>query len=77
MGLKEEVISAIARTLDVGENEIVEDKTLYDSIGVDSTEMVELTVALGKQFAVKIETNEIGKNSTPQNIVAIIENKKS
>lgn len=77
MGLKEEVISAIAKTLDVGENEIVEDKTLYDSIGVDSTEMVELAVALGKQFEIRIEANEIGKNSTPQEIVTVIENKKS
>jgi len=77
MGIKEEVISAIAKTLDVGENELVEDKTLYDSIGVDSTEMVELTVALGKEFGVKIETNEIGKTSTPLQIVSIIEQKKS
>jgi acyl carrier protein len=76
MGLKEEVLSAIAKTLDVGEDELIEDKTLYDSIGVDSTEMVELTVALGKQFAVKIETNEIGKSSTPLEIVTIIEQKK-
>lgn len=76
MALKEEVISAIAKTLDVGENELVADKTLYDSIGVDSTEMVELTVALGKQFEVKIEANEIGKNSTPLQIVETIEKKK-
>ena len=76
MGLKEEVIEAIATTLEVGKEELIEDKNLYDSIGVDSTEMVELTVALSKKFAVKIAANEIGKTSTPLEIVEIIANKQ-
>ncbi len=76
MGLKEEVIEMMAKTLDVGKDELAEDKTLYDSIGVDSTEMVELTVALGKHFGVKIEANEIGKTSTPLQVVEVIEKKK-
>lgn len=77
MGLKEEVIEKIAQTLEVGRDELVEDKKLYDSIGVDSTEVVELTVSLGKHFGVKIETNEITKDSTPLDITGLIEKKKS
>ncbi len=76
MGLKEEVIEMMAKTLDVGKDELAEDKTLYDSIGVDSTEIVELTVALGKHFGVKIEANEITKTSTPLQVVEVIEKKK-
>lgn len=76
MELKEQVISAIAKTLDVGKEELVEDKKLYDSIGVDSTEMVELTISLGKHFSVKIEANEITKFSTPLEIIKLVERKK-
>ena len=76
MEVKEEVIELIASTLEVGKDEIKEDKTLYDSIGVDSTEMVEVVVALSKQFGVKIETNEVTKDSTPLDIARIIESKK-
>ncbi len=65
---KEELIKVIAEILDVGQDEVVEDKRLYDSVGVDSTEMVELAIALGKHFGVKIENKEI---------VEIINKKKS
>jgi len=76
MAMKEEVVSAIADILDVQEKELTEDKKLYDSIGVDSTEMVELCVSLGKRFGVKIATNEITKFSTPLEIAQLIEKKK-
>ena len=76
MGLKDEVIDLLAKTLDVGKDELVEDKKLYDSIGVDSTEIVELSVALGKHFEVKIEANEVTKFSTPLEIAALIAKKK-
>ncbi len=74
---KEELIKVIAEILDVGQDEVVEDKRLYDSVGVDSTEMVELAIALGKHFGVKIENKEISKFSTPLEIVEIINKKKS
>lgn len=76
MAMKEEVVSAIADILDVKAEELTEDKKLYDSIGVDSTEMVELVVSLGKRFNVKIAASEITKFSTPLEIVQLIEKKK-
>ncbi len=76
MALKEDVVNAIADILDVKVDEVGESEKLYDSIGVDSTEMVELCVALGKRFGVKIATNEITKSSTPLEITALIEKKK-
>lgn len=71
-----EVINAIADTLDVKAAEIIADKKLYDSIGVDSTEMVEVCVGLGKKFSIKIAANEISKYSTPVEIAALVEKKK-
>lgn len=76
MALKEDVINAIAETLDVKVTELKETEKLYDSVGVDSTEMVELAVSLGKRFGVKIATNEITKFSTPVEIASVIEKKK-
>lgn len=75
MALKEDVLNAIADILDVKVEELVEDKKLYDSIGVDSTEIVELVVSLGKCFNVKIAANEITKFSTPLEITQLIEKK--
>jgi acyl carrier protein len=76
MALKEDVVNAIADILDVKAEELTDNEKLYDSIGVDSTEMVELCVSLGKRFGVKIATNEITKSSTPLEITALIEKKK-
>ncbi len=76
MDLKEEVKKVIADTLEVGIEEVEDGKNLYDSIGVDSTEMVEVCVALGKHFGTKIQANEVNKDSIPEDIVKIIEQKK-
>lgn len=72
MSLKEKIVEIIVKTLDIGKEEVKEDQKLYDSIGVDSTEMVELVVSFNKHFNVKIETNEITKFSTLNEIVEVI-----
>lgn len=76
MALKDEVISFICEMLDVDNSELKEDEKMYDSIGIDSTEVVELVVGLKKKFGVPLETNEITKYSTPLEIVQLIEQKK-
>ena len=76
MDLKEEVLNLIAKTLEVKIEELKQGQKLYDSIGVDSTEVVELVVALKKHFALEIETDEVTKFSTPEEITAVIEKKK-
>ena len=76
MALKEDVVNAIADILDVKVDELADTEKLYDSVGVDSTEMVELCVSLGKKFGVKIAANEITKTSTPLEITQLIEKKK-
>lgn len=76
MELKGEVTDVICKTLDIDKGEIKAGQKLYDSIGVDSTEMVELVVSLNKHFGIKIESNEITKFSTPEEIVSVVEAKK-
>ena len=76
MELRDEIVKLISETLDVGEDEFKDDQNLYDSIGVDSTEMVEVAVSLGKHFGVKVETSEVTKFSTPLEIVDVITKKK-
>lgn len=76
MGLKEEVAELISKTLDIEKSEIKDSQQLYDSVGVDSTEMVELVVTFNKHFGIKLETNEITKFSTLNEIVGVIEKKK-
>lgn len=76
MGLKEEVAELISKTLDIEKSEIKDGQKLYDSIGVDSTEMVELVVTFNKHFGIKLETNEITKFSTLNEIAGVIEKKK-
>lgn len=77
MALKEEIVDVICKTLEVGKEELKNDQKLYDSIGVDSTEMVELVVSLKKHFEIPLETNEITKFSTLNEIVSLIEQKKA
>ncbi|MCF7877539.1 MAG: acyl carrier protein [Candidatus Omnitrophica bacterium] len=76
MSLKDEVKKVIADTLEVGAEEVADGKNLYESIGVDSTEMVEVCVALSKRFNTKIQANEVSKDSTPEDIVKVVETKQ-
>ena len=77
MALKDEVIGFICDTLDVGMDELKEDQKMYDSVGIDSTEVVELVVGLKKKFNVPLETSEITKFSTPLEITRLIEQKNN
>lgn len=76
MQLGQDVSNVIVQTLSVKPEEIKEGETLYDSLGVDSTEMVDLRVALEKKFGIKIDAQEITKTSTVKDIATLIETKK-
>lgn len=49
---------------------------LYEGIGVDSTEMVEIRIALEKEFGVKLDEKEISKFQSISDIAGIIKSKK-
>ncbi|MBU1112870.1 MAG: acyl carrier protein [Candidatus Omnitrophica bacterium] len=76
MSLKEDIFELISQTLDVDKNELKEDISLYDSIGVDSTEMVELRVVIKKKLGVELEQGEVTNKHTPNQIAEMVESKK-
>ena len=75
MDIKIKVKEVLSSLLKVKIEELKDDSTLIDSIGVDSTEMVESVIALEKAFAVKLSPKEITKNSTINDIVNNIQPK--
>lgn len=77
MSVEQQVQEVIVQTLSVKPEEIKKDQALYDCLGVDSTEIVDLRVALEKKFAVKIDAKEITKSSSLQDIISLIENKRA
>ncbi len=75
MDTRSKVKDVLANLLKVKIEELKDDSTLVDSIGVDSTEMVESVIALEKSFGVKLSPKEITKNSTINDIVSNLQSK--
>jgi acyl carrier protein len=75
MDTKNKVKEVLANLLKVKIEELKDASTLTDSIGVDSTEMVESVIALEKSFGVKLSPKEITKSCTINDIVSNIEQK--
>lgn len=75
MELKGKIKDTLVQLLKVKPEELKDDVALINSIGVDSTEMVEAVIALEKTFGTKLSPKEITKNSTPNDIEKIIQGK--
>jgi acyl carrier protein len=75
MLVEQEVQQIIIQTLEVLPEELKMDERLYDSLGVDSTEMVELVIVLEKKFGITIEDKQITKFSSPREIIALMKQK--
>ena len=75
MDIKLKVKEVLANLLKVKIEELKDASTLIESIGVDSTEMVESVIALEKSFGVKLSPKEITKNSTINDIAENIQSK--
>lgn len=75
METKEEIKDVLVKLLKVKPEELKDDAKLYDGIGVDSTEMVEVVIALEKAFGTKLSPKEITKFSTINDIEKVIQAK--
>ena len=75
MDTKAKIKEVLSNLLKVKIEELKDELSLQDSIGVDSTEMVESLIALEKSFGVKLSPKEITKNSTINDIVNNIQSK--
>ena len=77
MSVEQGVRELIIEILSVQPEEIKMDEKLSDSLGVDSTEMVNVILALEKKFGVRINDKQITKNSSVKDIIAVIESKRA
>lgn len=75
METKAKVREILANLLKVKPEELKDEVSLQESIGVDSTEMVESVIALEKAFATKLSPKEITKFSTLNDIEKVIQSK--
>ncbi len=75
MEIKDKIRETLIKLLSIKPEELKEDVALQDSIGVDSTEMVETVIALEKTFNTKLSPKEITKFSTINDIEKVIQSK--
>ena len=75
MEVMQQIQDTIVNLLKIKPEELKPSASLEGSIGVDSTEMVEITIALAKEFNVQIAEKEIAKDSTLEDIEKVIKSK--
>ena len=67
--------SIFKKVLDIKESEIVPSAKLDESLGIDSTEMVEISVVIKKELGVSLKDNELKKTHSFNDIVGILKTK--
>ena len=75
MDTKAKIREVLVNLLKVKPEELKDDLSLQQSIGVDSTEMVESVIALEKAFNLKLSPKEITKSSSINDIEKVISSK--
>ena len=63
------------KVLDVKESEIIPEGKLSDTLGIDSTEMVEISVVIKKELGVSLKDSELKKTHSFNDIVGILKTK--
>jgi acyl carrier protein len=69
--------SIFKKVLDIKESEIMPGAKLDESLGIDSTEMVEIFVVIKKELGVSLKDNELKKTHSFNEIVEILKSKTS
>ena len=75
MHVKEKVKNLLIELFEIDSDEINDDVELYSGLGLDSTETVELILAIEKLFNIKIGEKEITKFSCYRDIDHVIQGK--
>ena len=75
MSVETAVKEVLQKVLDVKPEQIDADSKLDEAFGVDSTEMVEINVAIKKRLGLDIANNELEKNHSLTDIVNILKAK--
>ncbi|HBU08626.1 MAG TPA: hypothetical protein DEA99_05465 [Candidatus Omnitrophica bacterium] len=77
MEVREKIRETIISLLKLKPQELKDDEKLCDGIGADSTELVELVIALEKAFGVKLTAKEITKFCSVNDIEKTLQSKLS
>lgn len=75
MEVREKIRETIINLLKLKPQELKDNEKLCDGIGADSTELVELVIALEKAFGVKLSPKEITKFCSVNDIEKTIQSK--
>ena len=73
--IDQRIKNILNKVLDISPEEIKADAKLEQSLGIDSTEMVEISVAIKKEFGVPVADNELKKSHSLNEIVGILKTK--
>ncbi|MFA5039404.1 MAG: acyl carrier protein [Candidatus Omnitrophota bacterium] len=76
MDTKSKIKDVIVKLLKVRLEELKDGQSLEQSLGVDSTEMVEVCIALEKEFGVHLGEKEVTKYQTLDEIAGVIDLRK-
>lgn len=74
--VEEQVKLVFKKVLDISPSEIKPNEKLDASLGIDSTELVEISVGIKKELGVALADSELKKSHTFNEIVKIVESKK-
>ena len=77
MEAKEQVKNLLVELFEIEPGEIKDEAELYSGLGLDSTETVELILAIEKMFNIKVVEKEITKFSCLKDIAHVIQGKLS
>ena len=75
MEVKQRIRETIINLLKLKPQELKDNEKLCDGIGADSTELVELVIALEKAFGVKLSAKEVTKFCSVNDIDKMIQSK--
>jgi acyl carrier protein len=75
MEVKEKIRNVLVDVLKVNSGELKDEGKLYDDMGVDSTEVVEIITALEKTFSIGLNAGEVTKFSSIDDIEGVIKTK--
>ncbi len=75
MAVEEKVKEVFKAVLDIGPEEIKAEDALENDLGVDSTEMVELSVGIKKALGIELADSELKKSHSFNQIIEIVKSK--
>ena len=73
--LESKVKAIFKKVLDIKDSEIVPGAKLDESLNIDSTEMVEISVGIKKELGIALKDNELKKTHSFNEIVGILRSK--